>query len=44
VEAAAASKTASGAVTWGYATADLLKAQKPTLMFDALDEIGALAI
>jgi phosphoglycolate phosphatase len=44
VGAAVASKTASGAVTWGYATAELLKAQKPTLMFDALDEIGALAI
>ena len=44
IEAAASSRLASGAVTWGYATADLLKAQRPTLMFSALDEIAALAI
>jgi phosphoglycolate phosphatase len=41
IEAAAAERLASGAVTWGYATPDLLRAHRPTLVFSTLDEIGA---
>jgi phosphoglycolate phosphatase len=43
VEAAAAVGLAAGAVTWGYATAESLRACRPTLTFESLDEIAALA-
>jgi phosphoglycolate phosphatase len=42
IEAAAAQGLASGAVTWGYATADVLRAHGPTLVFDHMDDIAAL--
>jgi phosphoglycolate phosphatase len=41
IEAAVAERLACGAVTWGYATPELLRAQEPTLLFRSLDEIGA---
>jgi len=41
IEAAAAAGLASGAVTWGYATAEVLRAHRPTLMFSSLKEIEA---
>ncbi len=41
IEAATTERLASGAVTWGYATPDLLRAYRPTLLFATLDEIGA---
>ncbi len=42
IEAAAALNLACGAVTWGYASADLLRAHGPTLVFDRIEDIGAL--
>jgi phosphoglycolate phosphatase len=41
IEAAVAERLACGAVTWGYATPELLRAPEPTLLFRSLDEIGA---
>ncbi|MDQ4136845.1 MAG: HAD hydrolase-like protein [Pseudomonadota bacterium] len=41
IEAAVAERLACGAVTWGYATPELLRAREPTLLFRSLDEIGA---
>ncbi len=41
IEAATTERLASGAVTWGYATPDLLRAHRPALLFSTLDEIGA---
>jgi phosphoglycolate phosphatase len=32
---------ASGAVTWGYATTDLLRQHRPTLVLDTMDDIVA---
>jgi len=42
IEAAASLGLAAGAVTWGYATAEILRAHGPTHVFHSLDEIGAL--
>ena len=42
IEAAASLGLAAGAVTWGYATAQILRAHGPTHVFHNLDEIGAL--
>lgn len=42
IEAAAGLGLASGAVTWGYATAELLRAHGPTLVFESMDDIAAL--
>lgn len=42
IEAATVLGLASGAVTWGYATADLLRSHGPTLVLDSMDEIAAL--
>ena len=42
IEAAAGLGLAAGAVTWGYATAEILRAHGPTHVFHSLDEIGAL--
>jgi phosphoglycolate phosphatase len=39
IDAARSENLAFGAVTWGYATPDLLKAQAPTMVFTTLDEI-----
>lgn len=36
IDAAAQAGLSSGAVTWGYATADLLREHKPTFVFDTL--------
>ena len=41
IEAAAAARLPCAAVTWGYATPELLRARGPTLVFDSIDEIGA---
>ena len=48
IEAARAAGIATGAVTWGYATADLLATRRPTVTFDRMEELaphllGALA-
>jgi phosphoglycolate phosphatase len=37
IQAAAGEGIASGAVTWGYATPELLRAHRPTVMFDDSD-------
>jgi phosphoglycolate phosphatase len=39
IDAARAVGAASGAVTWGYATAEVLASFTPTLLFHALDDI-----
>jgi phosphoglycolate phosphatase len=39
IEAAKAVGAAAGAVTWGYATPEVLASFKPTLTFEALDQI-----
>lgn len=39
-EAAAETGLAFGAVTWGYATAELLRRHQPTLVFDSVAAIG----
>jgi phosphoglycolate phosphatase len=41
IEAAGQAGVASGAVTWGYATAQILREHHPTLMFDTLDAVLA---
>jgi len=43
IEAAREVGVASGAVTWGYAKADILASFAPTLTFDAVIEIAQLA-
>jgi phosphoglycolate phosphatase len=40
IEAAAAEGIATGAVTWGYASADALRARAPTAMFHSVDELA----
>jgi phosphoglycolate phosphatase len=40
IEAAASQRLDSGAVTWGYATAERLHAHGPTLVFNAMEEIA----
>jgi phosphoglycolate phosphatase len=42
MDAAKAAGIAAGAVTWGYATAELLRACEPAEMFDTMEEITAL--
>jgi phosphoglycolate phosphatase len=42
IEAAREVGAASGAVTWGYATADVLKTFEPTHIFESMLEIAAL--
>lgn len=39
IEAAVGEGIAAGAVTWGYATSELLRAHRPTAMFDDMDEL-----
>lgn len=39
IEAAAEAGLASGAVTWGYATAELLERMGPTMLFGSMGEI-----
>jgi phosphoglycolate phosphatase len=39
IEAARAAGVASGAVTWGYATRDLLVSCRPTHVFDTCDQV-----
>ena len=41
IDAAETAGVASGAVTWGYATASALRARKPTWVFDTVDQIAA---
>lgn len=41
IEAAAAARLACAAVTWGYATPELLRARGPALVFESLEEIAA---
>ena len=41
IEAARAAGLASASVTWGYATAEVLKAHEPTLLVNTLDELAA---
>lgn len=41
IEAAARAGIAAGAVTWGYATADLLRSYKPTHLFDSFEDLVA---
>ena len=42
IEAARSAGLATGAVTWGYATADVLRSYQPTWMFDEMDDIVAV--
>lgn len=42
LEAARRAKIAFGAVTWGYTTAEALRAQAPTTVFASLDSIAAV--
>lgn len=42
LEAAAQEGLASGAVSWGYATPDILRAHRPTLMFDSVEHMAAV--
>lgn len=39
IEAARKVRLATGAVTWGYATADILRAQRPSAMFETTDDV-----
>ena len=32
-------RLAAGAVTWGYATADILRAQRPSAVFETTDDV-----
>ena len=41
VDAARAAGVASGAATWGYASAALLRSRQPTLIFASMDEVVA---
>jgi len=40
IEAARAAGIDTGAVTWGYATADLLATRRPTVTFDRMEELA----
>ena len=40
IEAARSLGLDAGAVTWGYATADVLRAHAPTMVFERMDEIA----
>ncbi len=42
IEAAESVGVASGAVTWGYASAAALRARGPTFLFERIEEIGDL--
>ena len=44
IEAATGEGIAAAAVTWGYATADLLRAHRPTVMLDDLGELRRLLL
>jgi phosphoglycolate phosphatase len=44
VEAARAAGIACGAVTWGYATPETLRALKPDLVFERMDDIPRLLV
>ena len=39
IEAARQMRLAAGAVTWGYATADILRAQRPSAVFETTDDV-----
>ena len=39
IEAARQARLAAGAVTWGYATADILRAQRPSAVFETTDDV-----
>jgi phosphoglycolate phosphatase len=41
IEAAAAARLPCAAVTWGYATPELLRSRGPAFVFGSIDEIGA---
>ncbi len=41
IEAAATAGLASGAVTWGYATSELLERHRPTVLFESMEEVAA---
>lgn len=44
IEAAASQRLASGAVTWGYAAAERLRAHGPTLVFDSMEEMAFVVL
>lgn len=39
IEAATKAGLASGAVTWGYATSELLEQNRPTILFESMDDV-----
>ena len=39
IEAAAAERIAAGGVSWGYASPELLRAHRPTVMFESFDDV-----
>lgn len=39
IEAARKVRLATGAVTWGYATAEILRAQRPSALFETTDDV-----
>ncbi|WP_312166247.1 HAD hydrolase-like protein [Phenylobacterium sp.] len=39
IEAARKVRLATGAVTWGYATAEILRAQRPSAVFETTDDV-----
>ncbi|HEY9234573.1 MULTISPECIES: HAD hydrolase-like protein [Phenylobacterium] len=39
IEAARKVRLATGAVTWGYANADILRAQRPSALFETTDDV-----
>lgn len=39
IEAARKVKLAAGAVTWGYATPEILQAQRPSAIFETTDDV-----
>lgn len=39
IEAARKVRLAAGAVTWGYATAEILRAQRPSALFETTDDV-----
>ena len=41
IDAATKAGLASGAVTWGYATSELLQQHQPTLLFRSMEEVAA---
>lgn len=44
IDAAAAERIPAGSVTWGYASAELLRARQPAQMFDTVDEVRRLLL